>query len=184
MLKFREKYLLCYAWSITSLLWSGCGASPSQNLISTSRPVPNFNTQSQTWARDICGNQTWLDNFQPPFEWMPVLNTADEFGSDLVGLSGRAIVLRSGISDRDVPFTHPFGFDWEFYVAPDAPYTALFAPSNTDRFANDPNAAKFLKPDGEYATAMAHGRTTLQLKDLVGVMGVETDQDLIPNDYR
>lgn len=61
-------------------------------------------------------------------EWKQVLpadltNTAaheaDQEVSNLVGASGWA--LDPHYSGGDVPFTHPFGFDWEFMVALDRP---------------------------------------------------------------
>ena len=76
-------------------------------------------------------------------EWKQVLpadltNTAaheeDQEGSNLVGASGWA--LDPHYSGGDVPFTHPFGFDWEFMLALDRPadepdtYTFLLTPAD------------------------------------------------------
>ena len=58
----------------------------------------------------------------------------DQEGSNLVGASGWALDPR--YSGGDVPFTHPFGFDWEFMLALDRPtgepdkYTFLLTPAD------------------------------------------------------
>ena len=78
----------------------------------------------------------------------------------------------------DVPFQHPFYNDWEFYIAPDQQYTSLLAPTNTGK---DPNTGLIV--DATYnrvtTTAAARGLAVPQ-----GVLGVETDQGLVPPEYR
>jgi hypothetical protein len=153
-------------------------------ILETTYLNPARATTSPTWNSDLVGGRTFRDDtviaddivsaiFESPeptphFEWIPVLDSGDG-DSTVVGASGTAI--RPILSGEDVPFTHPFGFDWEFFVAPDPPYWQLLAPSNTG-------------PDQEYAAATqdAVGRGLLQPG--VGVLGVEIDQDLIPMPFR
>jgi hypothetical protein len=49
-------------------------------------------------------------------EWVPVLGPKEEDyeGPNMVGATGWA--LNPDFSGADLPFTHPFGFDWEFSV--------------------------------------------------------------------
>jgi hypothetical protein len=109
---------------------------------------------------------------------LPILDTRNEFDADIVGLSGTAIL--PSISTKDIPFSHPFGFDWEFFVAPDPQYTNLLAPSNTGR---DPATNVPLPEGGEFDNATQHA-ISLGLSVPRGVLGVETDQDLVPPLFR
>jgi hypothetical protein len=84
-----------------------------------------------------------------------------------VGISGVAVFPE--LSNDDVAFTHPFGFDYEFYVAPDQAYRSLLGPDN-------------IAPDDEYRTAKSRA-VSLGLWVPKGTLGIETDQDLVPYDY-
>ena len=75
------------------------------------------------------------------------------------------------------PFTHPFGFDWEFFVVPDPQYESLLAPSNTGKSSNG------VVTDPEYCDATTHAHDTLGLQAPKGVLGVETDQGLVPEPF-
>ena len=77
------------------------------------------------------------------------------------------------LSSNDVWFTHPFGFDWETLIAPDARYYELLAPSNSG--INSSNS--------EYVNGMNRARQLL-LDVPRGIINTETDQDLIPPQYR
>jgi hypothetical protein len=147
-------------------------AQPLLPVLDTSFNNTFFDTSSPTWASDIASGQTWLENETPRYEWTQVLNPTSEFDDDLVGLSGTAVSPE--ISEGDMPFTHPFGFDWEFYVAPDQPYLSLLAPSNAGRPGDD----------GEFINAVRHARDDLRLSVPKGVLGVEIDQGLVPEEYR
>ena len=172
-------------------------------------------TLSPAWARDVCGGQRFLANRTPLFEWTPVFGS--EFDQRLVGFSG-TIVEEPTYSGKDLPFTHPFGTDWEFFVAPDQSYASLLAPSNgctgfttagdclnSVADNNDPNAGCTgpgtpdpccsgagignCNVNTEYKAAVegAH-REQLPLPTsplgVRGVLGFETDQGLVPPDYR
>lgn len=153
-------------------------------LLETTYLNPSRPTTSTTWNADLVEGRTFYDNtvigktivsaiFETPeptphFEWVPVLDH-DDGDLTVVGASGTAI--RPTLSDEDVPFTHPFGFDWEFFVAPDPPYWQLLAPSNTG-------------PDREYVAATQDAVRRGLLQPGVGVLGVEIDQDLIPVPFR
>lgn len=95
------------------------------------------------------------------------------------GLSGWAV--NPQISSADVPFSHPFlpqdpmreGFDWEFMVAPDAPYYRLLGASNKTGGE---------KHEGEFKEA-AEAAEKMGIR-VPGVLGVETDQNLVPGRFR
>ncbi len=135
-------------------------------ILETTYHNPPFNTSSATWAKNRVGGKTFLSGLtgDAPFEWTPVLNPSEEFDLDFVGLSGWA--YSPVISDKDNPFLHPFGFDWEFLTAPDAPYQSLAAPTKDNEYVE----AK--------AKAAQHGHP------VPNMLGMETDQNLVPPFYR
>jgi hypothetical protein len=138
-------------------------------ILETTFHNPAHDASDPNWAGALCSNATWLGSDPPKYEWTQVLDPASQYESDLVGLSGTGLLPK--VSDRDVWFTHPFGFDWEFFIAPDDPYMGTLAPSNASA-------------SGEYGDAIAHARNDLGLAVGSGVLGVESDQDLIPPAYR
>jgi len=90
-------------------------------------PPPDRQANDKDWASKVCGGSTFMRNPTPIFEWGPVFG--NEFDTQLVGLSG-TIPADPTISGDDLPFTHPFGTDWEFFIIPDDDYAPLLAPSN------------------------------------------------------
>ena len=122
-----------------------------------------------------------LDGSYQRIEWQPLLDQGKELSTvqgvleTVVGISG--IAVQPQVSEGDVPFTHAFGYDYEFMVAPDQPYFSLLAPSNSgvDHFST-PGAVV-----GEYASGVSAAKT-LGIT-VPGVLGVELDQGMIPPDY-
>jgi hypothetical protein len=110
-------------------------------------------------------------NFDPEKEWQQVLAPDDEYDQfTLVGASGWMIKPR--IAEADVPFTHPFSFDWEFDLALDDPqYTFLLTPGNAnsvDDYEDLINRAKNLDiPVPKSA-----------------LFGVEWDANLVPKSFQ
>lgn len=115
-------------------------------------------------------------------EWVPVLGPKEEDyeGPNLVGATGWA--LNPDFSGGDLPFSHPFGFDWEFALALDQP-------------AADPKKYTFLLARGNQS-AEAEGAdedirqaTKLQIPLPLGpdgkpsLLGVEIDKDLVPSKF-
>src|SRR4029077_12296811 len=92
-----------------------------------SNPSPSFSTSDPKWSSNVCGGQTFLQNRTPLFEWEPIFG--NEFDTQLVGISG-TIPADPTISGKDLPFTHPFGTDWEFFMIHDQNYASLLAASN------------------------------------------------------
>lgn len=154
-------------------------------ILTTDFHNPAYDTSQPSWSSAVCGGKRWLVNNPPRFEWTSIYNPTSEFDDDAAGLSGLAVapadnkdgkvtVNRSGLSEDDVWFTHPFGFDWETLIAPDPPFYNLLAPSNTGQ-SNSPN--------DEYTGTVARART-LGLNIPSGLLGTETDQGLLPAPYR
>ena len=124
-------------------------ANPTRTILETTYRNPPFNTSSPSWARDLVhgkllypsgptANQIyqvegWVSRNYTPNEWTQIFNPDEDYEVDAVGLSGRAVVNGNGLSTNDNVFLHPFGTDWEFYIAPDDRYQYLAAPlSNPD----------------------------------------------------
>jgi len=147
-------------------------------------------TLDPAWASNLCDGRTFLDNRTPLFEWTPVFG--GEYDANLVGVSG-TIIEEPSYSDADVWFTHPFGFDWEFHIAPDQSYGDLLAPSSgCTEFAStgEPCVNPYVdKVDDEVHDAVINAHNegfALPTSPLgvQGILGVETDQGLVPPDYR
>jgi hypothetical protein len=102
-------------------------------------------------------------------EWEQVLDSSNEYDNpDLVGAAGWVVAPED--SGADVPFSHPFGFDWEFQIALDDDengYQALLSPANTEPSQND--------------IALAND---LGIQVPRGVLGLEWDKGLLPQSFR
>ncbi|GGQ94041.1 hypothetical protein [Deinococcus ruber] len=151
-------------------------------ILTTDYRSPGYNTSDPKWASNVCHGQRWLSNDPPRYEWTPVYTPNSEYDDDAAGLSGLAFFPQEvgenhGLSGNDVPFTHPFGFDWETFIAPDPAFTGLLAPSNSGK---SPSGAPL---EGEYLDA-AERAAQLGLSAPSGIMGTETDRDLLPLIYR
>ncbi len=104
-------------------------------------------------------------------EWVQVLARTEEYDrSTLVGGSGWVVAPED--SGADVPFSHPFGFDWEFQIALDDGYIALLSPANAEQEGDDPNHNPILLANA------------LGLSAPRGPLGVEWDKGLLPQSFR
>ncbi len=100
---------------------------------------------------------------------------------------GRGWALVPEFSGGDVPFMHPFGFDWEFMFALDQP------PSDPSRYTFLLTTASQSCSDGAYGRAVqqaadardAQGRPIIPLgpDGLPSLLGVEMDGGLIPAQF-
>lgn len=119
-------------------------------------------------------------------EWKQVLpadltdtaaHDADYDGAGIVGAVGW--MLEQDYSDKDVPFTHPMGFDWELLMALDQPpeepdrYTFLLTPA--DQSCSEPG----------FPEAVDAGRPIVPLgpDGLPSLLGVEIDGGLVPERF-
>jgi hypothetical protein len=101
------------------------------------------------------------------WEWNQVTAPAEDRDQVPAGFSGW--VLQPEISGNDVPFTHPFGFDWECMVALDPEYAGLLAPGNA-------------VDDGLSGQLARHDADTLHIKiPDGGLLAVETDSACVPS---
>jgi hypothetical protein len=110
------------------------------------------------------------------FEWQQVQDAADEYDERPIGVSGW--VVKPEESGADVPFSHPFGFDWEFGIAVDAgrrrPFRTLISPANVNKEEGDDSP-------NENGIALAD---QLGLTKPEGLLGLEWEKDLLPRSYR
>lgn len=130
----------------------------------------------------------------PRWAWTPLLNPNDEFEGQghLVGVSGT--IVHAEMSASDNPYLHPFGTDWECWIAVDAGrgFEKLLAHSNKGDFRSP---ASVVEGGGDYGRATAIAREWLKTPDGLGlavpdepahagVVGVEWDQDEVPEEFR
>jgi hypothetical protein len=126
------------------------------------------------------------------FEWSPVYDPSSRFEMEgglenpVVGLTGWALPQvdpkhpsdTSSLSQGDIWFTHPWWYDWEYYIAPDPQYEGLLAPDG----ANTGVVGDNKEPDYILPTDTAYNQLKLPVPR--GVLGVEIDQDLLPEPFR
>lgn len=122
---------------------------------------------SGDWAPGIAGNSLWLHGESPRYEWTPVLAPADETDDTVTGLSGW--VAQSHDSGADVPFTHPFGFDYNSEVVLDDQFTNLHA----DNFDKDKERQE-----------LVNDHPQLALTRDSRMLHIEMDQAFIPSAFR
>jgi hypothetical protein len=137
-------------------------------ILDTSNQNPPYHSKAGNWGASVCGGRQYFKNEYPPDEWMQVLHPGSKADDDPVVAAG--VVVSPSLSENDVPFTHPFGLDWQFSIALDPRFDALLALGNAG-------------PDAEFVEATRRA-AVLGLPAKKGVLGVETDQDLIPAAYR
>lgn len=128
---------------------------------------PACDTSAPDWASRVVQGKRFDGSDTHKFEWVSVLNP-DAEQDDEVGLTGTAINPKD--SGWDLPFTHPFGNDFEFTIATDLRYAGLLGASN-----KDPGNATYAD-DWTAAGGPASG--------IPGLMPVEIDGALVPADYR
>lgn len=142
-------------------------AAPANILTLSGFTNPPLPTDSG-WAAS--GGDTYPDG--KSFEWQQVLDPANEYDDVPVGISGW--VVKPEESGADVPFSHPFGFDWEIGIAVDAGLEGFISPANVsaEEGGNDPN---------ENGIGLAD---QLGLTVPLGLLGLEWEKDLLPRSYR
>jgi len=132
---------------------------------------PPYNTSASNWSSQVVGGATFDGSDSHPFEWVSVLNPTLE-QDDEVGVAGFAVAVE--ISAHDLPFTHPFGGDFEFAIVPDAAYTNLLAPSNLPP-ANS-------NTDSQVSEAFSQVRG-VGLPE-IGAFAMEVEAGMVPEPYR
>ena len=146
--------------------------NPSQSIVNVAdqsgpRAACNSTALEEVTAEQVANGTYAKGEWRPLLDGGNELSTKNGFGETEVALSGT--VVNPKVSNGDIPFTHPFGFDYEFMIAPDQQYLSLLAKSNSG-------------PGGEFgdgvAAAAALGLT------VPGVVGVELDQGMIPPEFR
>ena len=127
------------------------------------------------WSDTLMKHSLWLQSYSyfPQWEWMPITSYTSLLNEECeplsIGVTG--VVVNQDISGNDVPFTHPFGTDWEFNIIPDDKYTNFLAYNNTIDW-------------GEYKSDFATASDTMKIPFIKGIMGIETDSGFIPDYYR
>ena len=159
---------------------SPANGPPASILQTTYQNVPYADAEGDpNWARKISNGSTIGITSPPPWEWVSVYDPRFEkegsLNNPMVGLTGW--VVNPSISTADVWFTHPFDKDFEFYIAPDPQFESLLAGSNTGVTQG------MGSPDPGYADATGIAKK-MGLAAAKGVLGVETDQRLVPPPFQ
>jgi len=173
------------------------GGPPAEILTTTYVNEPFVSAAGDpAWNKHLTDGVTVRDYspFGPNFyEWSTVYDRGLEFEREgglenpLVGLTGWVIASanKGGLSGGDVWFTHPFGFDWEYYIAPDPQYESLLAPDSANTGV-DPTKSR---DDPSYVTDWDYYNANGAARDIgldpqLGLLGVEMDQGLVPPQFR
>lgn len=165
------------------------GGPPASILQTTYENVPYPPAQEDpNWSEKISNGSTIGVTSPPPWEWVSVYDPRFEkegsLNNPMVGLTGWVVANDPPLSQGDVWFVHPFGFDFEYYIVPDPQYEELLAASNT---GITPGTGSIDSDYGEATTTARQGtpkRPGLGLPAPKGVIGVETDQGLIPASFQ
>ena len=119
------------------------------------------------WTRRIAGGgNRWMIGPRPRHGWISVYDPKNEFDDPHTVVSGT--VISPHPSGSDVAFLHPFGNDYEYHIAPDPQFHNIVGPDMSDSL---------------YEDATARARSTFGL-DVSGVIGMETEQGLVPSAFR
>jgi hypothetical protein len=168
---------------------SPAGGPPASILQTTYANVPYPPAETDpNWSEKISNGSTIGVTSPPPWEWVsvydPKLEKEGSLNNPMVGLTGWVVAADPPVSTADVWFVHPFGNDFQFFIVPDPQYENLLAASNTG--VTPGTGAK----DADFfeAATVAQGGTPnrkgLGLPAPKGVIGVETDNRLVPTSFQ
>jgi hypothetical protein len=175
------------------------GGPPADILTTNYLNVPSAFVEADPtgWNTALTDGQTihdWSPLGPDWFEWSPVYDRGCDFEREgglenpVVGVTGWVVPSTNemGLSNGDIWFTHPWWYDWEYYIAPDPQYEGLLAPdfANTGVDPSKPATDPHHVTDPEYNNATTTARGDLQLPAPLGVLGVEVDQGLFPQSFR
>jgi hypothetical protein len=182
-------YVLNYPTPLPNLLEiSKLDGSPWTN--------PPFDTSDPNWSSNVVGGKTFDGTSAHPFEWVSVLNPTVQ-QDDQIGISGIAVhpttpthgdnwgAYPAGPQGQDelpdLPFTHPFGPDYEFQIVPDPQYENLLGSANKVRPNGPPGTIPVI---GEQPYFEAWQEADALHLNYEGVLGMEVDDALVPAAYR
>jgi len=172
------------------------GGPPASILMTTYQNVPfQPALDDPLWSMTFTGGQTIGYDSKLPWEWMSVYDQSAEregsLNNPLAGVTGWAVRGDPRISSNDVWFVHPFGNDFQFFVAVDPQYDMLLGSSNT---GTNPKTGEV---DDDFAEANAVAGTAgttarddgshrpgLGLPVPKGVLGVEIEHLQVPPTFQ
>jgi Divergent InlB B-repeat domain len=171
------------------------GIISSSDAPPTSLPSPDAAVcGSGLYPMNTVNGTRLVPNPKAPWEW------AESSGGPAVPVVGRVINTNRDKTKDDIPWSHPFGFDFWFNVAPDSPYRSLLTVAGIPNLA-DPqakcsptpgtalpaacdNVDHAIRPDFDgdaceaFCIERSRGRTP------VGALHTEIEEGLIPDAYR
>ena len=145
-----------------------CFATPAG---SDCRPVPPSFPPA---GGGDCKNKTYGKNIEVPNEWEQVQDGAK------VPLAGR--VVTASPSGGDLPWTHPFGFDYTFNTALDTPYVAYVNDRGLFTKA-DCSPAGRNSPRGDTDVCDAFDEEIRHGRKPVAIVHCEIEKGLLPEQY-
>jgi hypothetical protein len=110
------------------------GTFQIRDAVASAAPASILELSFQNLGPPVSTDTTWAKSAgtypgDQGFEWRQVGPPWEEYDDTaLVGASGWVVAPED--SGADVPFSHPFGFDWEFSIALDKPSEGLLSPAN------------------------------------------------------
>ena len=168
---------------------SPAGGPPATILQTTYQNDPYPPAQNDpNWTSTFSGGNTVGISSPPPWEWVsvydPTLEKEGSLNNPMVGVTGWVVAGDPPLSTADVWFVHPFGFDFQYYVVPDPQYENLLGPSNAGITPGTGSVDAEYNEATNVARAGTAGRKGLGLAAPKGVIGVETDQGLLPLSFQ
>ncbi len=137
--------------------------------VATSNPPPSTihlnGFPNGQWPKNVCGGDTWLVG-SAPREWQSILDGDGPDNNSIVGVSGN--IYNPHVSDRDVWFDHPFGFDYNFDI----------------QWKSNPNFDFLVSPRVGADEDEDGARLDAQLKGYNGDIHIEMDSQFVPPAYR
>ena len=145
-------------------------------ILSSRDPTPNMGPADGS----LCGNGLFARDMTPD-EWV---ETAGGHDVTVVGQILNSHVPNSDpeVTDVDIPFDHPFGFDFTYHIAPDGPYAGVLNAVNVATTDCSSQAIAADKADGDTCDALrlAHDEGLT----VAGALHSEIELGLIPVGYR
>jgi hypothetical protein len=130
------------------VLWalSGQAALGDNSLVVVPYAAPPNTPRLGDWAKARCGGATFPAAGITNWQWTPALaGPGHDYGDDGTVVSGRAVA--PGLSASDNPLVHPFGNDFEWYMAVDPKDNDLVASGNANHMLGIEIDSGLMPPD-------------------------------------
>ena len=138
------------------------------------------------WTAMLVGDVPFPNSNGSALEWVPVLDPQEEYGEyDVPMTAASGWIIDPNFSGGDVPFTHPFGFDWECELAVDTPASGPSGPGT----GNDYSYLVAVANRNDHRDSDATVSVTSVAEGLGipvapnGLLGIEIERGIVPDDF-